>query len=61
MVFVPSAFPFCPSCFPPPTLLTEPKMALVQGILSRPPTPKETDLKDDSAEAEQIYAPRAFP
>ena len=56
----PLHFPSVPLALVPPTPLTEPKMALVQGILFRPPTPKETDLKGDSAEAERIYAPRAF-
>ena len=36
-------------------------MALGQVILSRPPAPKETDLQDDSAEAERIYAQVPFP
>ena len=37
----PLHFPSLPLALLPPTPLTEPKMALVQGILFRPPAPKE--------------------
>lgn len=60
MVSVPSAFPFSPSCFAPPDPTHRTQDGIGPGHPVQTTRSQGADLKGDSAEAERIYAPRAF-